>query len=240
MSWKAFEPVNQPEFTHLNIRFTLPLRMWKVGEISPQVFRVGIIGSRDCSKQGSQLAAQLGDFCARIGVVVVSGNARGIDRAAELGCAAAGGRVLSLLAECKPSDEQLLAIVNAGGCLISGHINLEQPRVQYFERNNWIAGLSDILIAVECDKPSGTLHTLVTAAKLGVSCYGPSWKSVANVKNKGLLSQRDAGALQLVSTLGEFKQIIERGKYDHDQRQRAGQLDRQLALDAGRIHLHSV
>ena len=60
---------------------------------------VALVGSRELRQENWQFAAEVGRQAARQGYVLVSGNARGADRTAQESCLAAGGRVISVVAD---------------------------------------------------------------------------------------------------------------------------------------------
>ena len=60
---------------------------------------IGICGSRDATDQSLELAGKFSHFAAQVGYGVVSGNARGVDEAAQLGVLESGGWTAIVLAE---------------------------------------------------------------------------------------------------------------------------------------------
>ena len=58
---------------------------------------LAVVGSRDVDEVTAEAARQVGEACARDGLVVVSGGARGVDRRSMSGCLAAGGTALGVL-----------------------------------------------------------------------------------------------------------------------------------------------
>ena len=60
---------------------------------------VALVGSRDLSENNAAFAAEVGRQAALQGYVLVSGNARGADRTAQDACLAAGGQVISVVAD---------------------------------------------------------------------------------------------------------------------------------------------
>ena len=74
--------------------------LWAMGD--PSVLEepaVSLVGSRDLARPNRAFAQALGTQAARQGYVLVSGNARGADRIAQDACLAAGGRVISVVAD---------------------------------------------------------------------------------------------------------------------------------------------
>ena len=60
---------------------------------------VALVGSRELRDQNRVFASEVGKQAARQSYVLVSGNARGADRAAQESCLAAGGKVISVVAD---------------------------------------------------------------------------------------------------------------------------------------------
>ena len=60
---------------------------------------VALVGSRELRAENRKFAAAVGYRAAEEGLTLVSGNARGADRTAQEACLAAGGRVISIVAD---------------------------------------------------------------------------------------------------------------------------------------------
>lgn len=74
--------------------------LWAKGDVSIlQQPRIALVGSRDIAAPNAEFAARVGREAARQGYVLVSGNARGADRIAQKACLAAGGRIISVVAD---------------------------------------------------------------------------------------------------------------------------------------------
>ena len=74
--------------------------LWARGDLSMLTEpAVAVVGSRDLLPENRRFAAQAGRQAAQQGYVLVSGNARGTDRTAQEACLAAGGRVISVVAD---------------------------------------------------------------------------------------------------------------------------------------------
>ena len=74
--------------------------LWAKGDISIlENPKIALVGSRDLHPVNEEFAREVGRQAALQGYVLVSGNARGADRAAQDACLAAGGRVISIVAD---------------------------------------------------------------------------------------------------------------------------------------------
>lgn len=87
---------------HLRRRLGLdsPGVLWAKGDMTLlQQPMVALVGSRDLQEENRKFAAEVGRQAALQGYVLVSGNARGADRTAQDVCLAAGGCVISVVAD---------------------------------------------------------------------------------------------------------------------------------------------
>lgn len=134
---------------------------------------IAIVGTRRPSSYGLAVAEQLGRDFARLGAVVISGMARGIDTAAHKGALAVGGRSIAVLGGgadiCYPREAAYIyRAMRETGAVFSEQPPGSEPRRENFpERNRIISGLSHAVVVVEAGKHSGTL---ITAAHATVQC----------------------------------------------------------------------
>lgn len=136
--------------------------------------RVAVVGTRDCTRYGRDVAFELGRELAASGVRVVSGLALGIDGAAHAGALEARAAppvavVGSGLDVVYPRRNQSLwrAVADAG-LLLSEHPLGTAPAAWHFPaRNRLIAALADIVVVVESHARGGALHTATEAAQRG-------------------------------------------------------------------------
>jgi DNA processing protein len=140
--------------------------------------RVGIVGTRRCTRYGHDLAWELGRDLAAAGVAVVSGLALGIDGAAHAGCLAAGGAPPVGVVGCgldRPYPGRHAALwrdVAGAGVLLSEYPVGSPPEAWHFpQRNRIIAALSDVLVVVESDVTGGSLITVEQASARGVPVF---------------------------------------------------------------------
>jgi len=144
------------------------------GELEPvDVQAVAIVGSRHATLYGIRTARTLAEELSRLGFTIVSGMARGIDRAAHEGALAAGGRTLAVLGcgldvDYPPDHTQLRALVAVAGALLTEFPLGSPPLAAHFPRRNRIlSGLSLGVVVVEAAENSGSLITAKLAADQG-------------------------------------------------------------------------
>ena len=127
---------------------------------------VSIIGARNCTNYGKEIARKLGYELSMNGVQVISGMARGIDSYGHRGVIEAGKSTYAILGcgvdICYPQENinLYMDIVEQGG-IISEYAPGTQPFPGQFPmRNRIISGLSDIVVVVEAREKSGSLITV--------------------------------------------------------------------------------
>lgn len=119
------------------------------------------------------MAAEVAHDLARVGIVVVSGMARGVDGAAHRGALRGGGPTVGVLgcgiALCYPAEHRKLREEMAVfGAVISEDGGDAPPeRWRFPRRNRLIAALAEAVVVVEADERSGALSTARWAADLG-------------------------------------------------------------------------
>ncbi|MCH9755369.1 MAG: DNA-processing protein DprA [Gammaproteobacteria bacterium] len=151
-----------------------PLVLFIMGELSLfQQQTLAIVGARNPTHTGLEIAYQLANELTDQGFVIISGLARGIDGAAHQGALSKGitMAVLGSGHECiYPVCHKALAmnIVEKGGTLISEFFPYASPKAEYFpRRNRIISGMSLGVIVVEATLRSGSLITARYALEQG-------------------------------------------------------------------------
>jgi DNA processing protein len=134
---------------------------------------VAIVGARACSPYGSQVARMLGRELAAVGLVVVSGLARGVDGEAHRGALEAAGVTVAVLGcgvdrDYPAAHAQLAARVCERGLVVSEYApGIEPAPWRFPARNRVIAGLAAATIVVEARERSGALITADFALEAG-------------------------------------------------------------------------
>lgn len=136
---------------------------------------IGIVGARNASINGRRLAGEFAGGLARLGHVVVSGLARGIDTAAHVGALSVeDGVTVAVMAggldHIYPRENEALyrRIVETGGAAVAEMALGTEPIARHFPRRNRIvSGLSQGVVVVEAALKSGSLITARLAAEQG-------------------------------------------------------------------------
>lgn len=150
-----------------------PSSLTVMGNVSLLSHRcVGVVGARNASAAGLRMAESLATGLAAADIVVVSGLALGIDRAAHLAAlyphrtvAALAGGVNTVY---PPENGELQAAIANKGCLVTEAPFGTIPQGRHFpRRNRLIAGMSLGVVVVEAGLRSGTMITARTALDYG-------------------------------------------------------------------------
>lgn len=89
-----------PERVKQRLGWDCPGVLWAKGDLSLLAKpAVALVGSRDLLPENRAFAEEAGRQAAKQGFVLISGNARGADKAAQEACLAAGGQVICVVAD---------------------------------------------------------------------------------------------------------------------------------------------
>ena len=134
---------------------------------------VALVGSRQTTHYGIEVARKLAYQLAYIGVTVVSGGARGIDTAAHQGALSGKGRTICVLGTginivFPPENGELFERISANGALISQYpFNRKADKQSFAIRNRIVAGMTLGTVVVEAYLTSGALITANFATEYG-------------------------------------------------------------------------
>ncbi len=153
--------------------------------------QIAIVGSRHPTPMGSENAGAFAAELARIGMVVTSGLAMGIDAAAHRGALHVNGITIAVcgtgIDHIYPASHVPLseAIIASGGAVISEFPLATPPWPGNFpRRNRLISGMSHGVLVVEAALRSGSLITARHALEQGREVYAIPG-SIHNVQAKG-------------------------------------------------------
>ena len=174
---------------------------------------IAVVGSRQATNYGLDVAAELGAAIGQVGGCVVSGVARGIDAAAQEASLDVGGASIGVLGcgidVLYPRENNWLQErLGVAGLLLTEFLPGTPPLKHHFPyRNRIIAALSCAVVVVEASEKSGAVKTAEHASLQSIDVYVvPNALDHPNFQgNRALL--RDGvhvytGARDLLETLG--------------------------------------
>lgn len=168
--------------------------------------QLALVGSRNASAGGLELAQEFAGALARHGLAITSGLALGIDGAAHRGALQAGGCTIAVTAtgidETYPRRHSKLAdeIVAQGGAIVSEFAPQSPPAAQNFpRRNRIISGLSLGTLVIEASVQSGSLITARYASEQGREVFALPG-SVRSVFHRGCHALIRQGATLVETT----------------------------------------
>lgn len=138
---------------------------------------VGIVGSRVAFKESLEKSRSIAREISNIGINVISGLARGVDKFAHLGCMDINfGKTIAVLGSGidkksfypKENYRVYERIIENGGCILTEYpIGTEPIAYNFPYRNRIISGLSDKIIIIQAGCRSGSLITVDFALEQG-------------------------------------------------------------------------
>lgn len=138
---------------------------------------IAIIGARNCTRYGMEMARYFGKALAQNGVNVISGLARGIDGYSHEGALLGNGYTLGVIGggidQIYPKENYKLymQMSQKGGILSESNIGVSPCARLFPERNRIIAGLSDGILVVEAMEKSGTYITVDQGLEQGKDIF---------------------------------------------------------------------
>ena len=161
---------------------------------------VALVGSRELNERNRGFAEEVGYQAARQGYTLVSGNARGADRTAQNACLAAGGNVISVVADelCRQTPERRMLYLSEDG------FNEAFSAQRALGRNRVIHALGEKTLVAQCSyKTGGTWDGTVKNLRFGwspVCCFDDGSRAVS------LLCQMGAEKVDKMQ-LADFRRI---------------------------------
>lgn len=154
-----------------------PEGLWCLGDphsiAAAPAGHVAIVGTREASAYGERTARRLAAACARRGLVVVSGLARGVDAAAHRGALEAGGRTVAVLGTGAdvpyPAGHRTLhaEVARSGAVVSEMEPGMTAKPGCFPRRNRIIAALAQVTVVIEAGFKSGAINTANWAIEIG-------------------------------------------------------------------------
>jgi len=138
---------------------------------------IAMVGTRQSTLYGRQMAQKLAGQLAASGVTVVSGGARGIDSASHEGALSSGGRTIAVLGTgidiVYPAENASLfqRISEDGAVVTQFPFGRKGSKYSFPIRNRIVAGMTQGTLVVEANRSSGALITANLAADYGRTVY---------------------------------------------------------------------
>ena len=152
--------------------------------------RVAVVGARNCSPLGNEVAISIGAGLGGVGVCVVSGAAWGIDAASHRGALNAGGTSIAVLGSghdlpYPKGSSELVERIAAAGAVVSEYApGVVAEPFRFPARNRLVAALGRALVVVEGARGSGSMISVDHALDLGRDVYavpGPVTSPLAEI-----------------------------------------------------------
>ena len=141
-------------------------------------FSLAIIGCRENSNYGKEVAKAVAKGLAKKNIITVSGLARGIDSISHKSTLQAKGKTIAVIGSgldiIYPRENINLAkeIIKTGGVIISEYpLGTKPEKIHFPARNRIISGISNGIIVVEAKKKSGTMITVDFALEQGKTVF---------------------------------------------------------------------
>lgn len=173
----TYKDINYPK--NLKELYDKPISLYVKGnkEIL-QEFSLGIIGCRENSVYGRQIATAVAKGLVKQNIITVSGLARGIDSIAHKATLQAGGKTIAIIGsgldKIYPYENTNLVkeIIKSGGAIVSEYpLGTKPEKLHFPARNRIISGLSSGIVVIEAKRKSGTMTTVDFALEQGKSVF---------------------------------------------------------------------
>lgn len=193
-----------------------PLLLYALGHL-PLLDRpaVAVVGSRDHSAYGAEVCRRVAGEVAGLGVIVVSGMARGLDALAHGAALDAGGTTVGVLGNglgviYPAANRALYERVGRDGCLVTEFPPGERPHAGSFpRRNRLISGLARVTVIIEAATGSGTMITVESALAQGreVMAVPGSITSTVSIGTNRLIRDGATPLLEVDDVLRHFPEV---------------------------------
>ena len=171
------DDANYPE--KLKQIYDKPISLYVKGNVEIlSSFSLAVIGCRQNSKYGEEVAKAVTKGIVKNNIVTISGLARGIDSICHIETLKNRGKTIAVIGSSLdiiyPFENKNLVdkIINNGGCIVSEYpLGTKPEKMNFPARNRIISGLSNGVIVIEAKKKSGTMTTVDFALEQGKNVF---------------------------------------------------------------------
>jgi len=183
---------------------------------------IAVVGTRRSSQYGRAVADRLAGALGRVGLVVVSGLAVGIDAAAHRGTLKAGAKTVAVLGSgfghpYPASNKKLADQICESGTLVSEYpLDTRPAKWTFPQRNRILSGLSRGVVVVEAPEKSGALITARLALEQGREVFAVpgAITSTASVGTNRLIKDGAKLVETVEDVLDEFPDLSKAQRVD--------------------------
>ena len=174
-----------PQILRQRLGLDSPGCLWARGNVEIlNTPAISLVGCRELSEPNREFAEAVGRQAAEQGLTLVSGNARGADRAAQEACLKAGGRVISIVSDslnrCPPRNVLYLS---------EGGFDEEFSAQRALSRNRCIHALGRMVFVAQSDlQKGGTWSGTVKNLRFGwspVACFRDGSEAADQLEQMG-------------------------------------------------------
>jgi DNA processing protein len=221
--WKIYTPGDDDYPDDLRNLTDMPLVLYCDGDLAciKERIAIGVVGTRNPTRDSTAIARQLSSDMAKCGAVIVSGGALGIDSAAHEGALGVNGTTVCVLgcglgAKYLMRNEPMRREIAKSGAVISEFSPLSEAGVRTFPvRNRIISGLSKGVLVVEAGEKSGSLITARAALEQGREVFAvPGSILTSSYKGANTLIRDGATAVTCAADILQSFEYIYPGALD--------------------------
>ena len=176
---------------------------------------IACIGTRKPTRFGFNAINYLIPQWVNEGFAIISGLVAGVDRLAHIACLAEGGKTIAVLAHgldmIYPASNRKLAekILLCDGTLLSEYpVGTKPDKFRFVNRNRLIVGLSKVTVAMECERKSGSMHTIEFAQKQNCPIFCPDPGDNPKETQSGLKYILDNNIGSLIKNGLDYQNVI--------------------------------
>jgi DNA processing protein len=201
--------IDEPDYPEpLKHIYNPPILLFTEGDISgiSSGVRINVIGTRDPSEYSYNVASYLCSQLAKLGIVIVSGMAVGLDKCSMTAALENNGTVAGVLA-CGidveyPRGSKLFRkrVAESGGVCVSELMPRDSTRPTYFQyRNRIMSGLSSGTLIIEAGERSGCHITALHAINQNRDLFCVPPQSLLEPRYSGVIRYLRDGAIPVFS-----------------------------------------